>query len=234
MLVSWPTADVVPIGANADPRQRKPVPSLRRLLTVRGGVARDVALRQAPGDGSRVAARIDRARARPARGRLVRAQRARGALAPRAGALRHLRVRGCVRGRAGLPAAGDQPQRPRAGRADGDVPLGGRSGGLPRARRGGAAHRRGRGAPAAAVGSSCTVLRERSTRSSGPATGTAWCSQSAPATARPGRTGAATAWTRPRCATAPASSRRRPTRTRRTRDSPRREPTRYREGWLPE
>ena len=58
----------------------------------------------------------------------------------------------CVRGQAGLLAAGDQPQRPQAGRADGDVPLGGRSGGLSRARRQGAAHRRGRRAPPRSVG----------------------------------------------------------------------------------
>jgi len=44
--------------------------------------------------------------------------------------------------------------------------------------------------------------------------------ESAPATARLAQTGAVTAWTRPQCATARGSSRRRSTRSRRTRDSP--------------
>ena len=56
--------------------------------------------------------------------------------------------------------------------------------------------------------------------SSAPETHPAWCLRSAPATARPAQIGAATPWTRQRCAPARASSRRRPTRSRHTRDSP--------------
>ena len=48
------------------------------------------------------------------------------------------------------------------------------------------------------------------------------------------RTGAATPWTRPRCATAPASRRRRRRRKEAYARFTRREPTRYREGWLPD
>ncbi len=40
-------------------------------------------------------------------------------------------------------------------------------------------------------------------------------------------------WTRPRCATVPASTRRRPTPRWRTRRVSTREPTAYRDGWLP-
>src|SRR5437762_1546475 len=99
-------------------------------------------------DGSRGAARLHRARARARGRRLVRPRRPRGSLAARRGPPGDLPIRG----RAGVPAGGGQPQRPGAGRGDGDVPLGGRPGGLPRAGRRGAADRRGRGAAAPAVG----------------------------------------------------------------------------------
>jgi mannose-6-phosphate isomerase-like protein (cupin superfamily) len=66
----------------------------------------------------------------------------------------------------------------------------------------------------------CPPGTKRSMSSSVPETGPASYSQSAPETARPAQTGAATPWTRPRCATARAWSGRRPTGTRRTRDSP--------------
>ncbi len=101
----------------------------------------------------RSGARADRARARPEGARLVRRQRARDAVVGTQGPRRPLRVRGRrLRGRGGLPAARDQPDRSRPRRAVVHVPLGERAGGLPPARRSSAARRRGRGAPAPRMG----------------------------------------------------------------------------------
>ena len=99
-------------------------------------------------DGYRGGSEADGERSRRQERRVVRAQRARRALAVRAGPLRLLPVRGRDRLRAG----GRPPRRDAAGGADGDVPLGVRPGGLPRPLGRGHARHRGRGAAAAAVG----------------------------------------------------------------------------------
>ena len=105
-----------------------------------------------------------------------------------------------------VPAVRNPCLGPRPGRADVDVPLGGRPGGLPRPVRRGAPARRGRGAPAAAVGLRALPARHEPQRSSAPATGRASCSQSARASTRTALAGAATPSTKSRSDTTPASS----------------------------
>ena len=171
--------------------------------------------RRLPGSpcGSRGLARRDRARHRLQGRRLVRPERPRRALVPRRRARRALRLRG----RRGVLAARDEHHGPRTGRGDGDVPLGGRPGELPRRVRGRAPDHRGRGTTLEGVGLR-PLPAEREAHHRGAAKDRVSSSRSARASTRSTtRIGAATRSTPSRFATKPASRRRRPNPTSRTR-----------------
>ena len=173
------------------------------------------------GDGSRGEARGWRRRARPRERRLVRAERPRRALVPRAGPWRQPAVDGQrrVRGRDVLPPARHVDPGASSRRAELDVSLGDRAGGLPRARGRGDPDRRRCRAAAPAVGFRPLPARERGTRSSGPETRHACCSPSRRASSRRTARGASTAPTSWRAATTPARPRTRRTAPWRTRGS---------------
>ena len=179
--------------------------------------------RHTPRRGSGVATGVDRARARADREGLVHPQRARCAVVRARRARFLLRVRGSRGARAGLLAAGDQHPGAAAGRADVDVPLGGRPGGLPRRRRRGARDRRGRRTAPSPVGSPALSTRDeaRDRRSRADAVHGRRGRRARPLDRerRSARAGAATPSTKPRAATAPASTKTRRCRRRRTRSS---------------
>ena len=137
-------------------------------------------------------AREDRGRARRRGRRVVRRQRARGAVVSSRGARRASASHRELRDERGsrvaqshvVPAVRCEPVRPRARRADGRVPRRGRAGGLSRAARRLRAGRRGSGAVAARSGTSSTARPGPSTPSSARAMARASSSPSERAGAR--------------------------------------------------